>query len=514
MSTEVKSKSPNAKYLGTQCLECGTGNYSYNENHSEWWVKCPDCKHMLFCYEPMPHQARFHADPSKFKMYAGGYGSAKTSTCGAEFITFALTTPNGSGLVGAQTYPQLERTAKKQILDMMPSEFIESYDKQQNVMKLKNGYEIMFRSFDDEQKLRSLNLSHVWIEEANGTSLEIYTQLQTRLRHHATDFHRIIMSTNPDRNWIKSEILMKAARIFGSKVRYPQKVADINPNISVHIARTELNTYLPPTYIQDVAAGKPAWWVRRYLEGSFENAEGAVYPNFEKNIEYELKYEDILHKVKYEGWKVIGGGDFGLLDPTVLLLGAIDPTTGTVYVYDEYYRSRVAVPTHAREMKGRMAHIPLGGLMKLVGDPAGAKRNINDRVSLFSNYAEYGIYFQKGNNRIEAGLQKVYSYLEMGKLKVLSHLENTIEEHINYMYKPVELGKPVDEKPVDGNDHTCDSLRYMINELPDDPSQLITVSYGAHDFRNIGATTDSHLPHALRNDEDSLSSKDDWYTYY
>ena len=92
-----------------------------------------------------------------------GYGSAKTSTCGAEFIMYALTTPKGRGLVGAATYPQLEETSKKQILEMLPDDFIDHTDKKNNKWFLTNGYEILFRSFDDEQKLRSLNLSHVWI---------------------------------------------------------------------------------------------------------------------------------------------------------------------------------------------------------------------------------------------------------------------------------------------------------------------------------------------------------------
>lgn len=152
------------KWLNKPCndTEC-RGHYKNTKDYSEWWLVCTECNTFLFLYVPMDHQLRFHRDPAKFKMYGGGFGSAKTSTCGAEFVHLALNTPNGVGLVGASTYPQLERTSKKQVLDMIPSEFIESMDKKNNVMTLTNGYEIMFRSFDDEQKLRSLNLCHIWI---------------------------------------------------------------------------------------------------------------------------------------------------------------------------------------------------------------------------------------------------------------------------------------------------------------------------------------------------------------
>lgn len=300
---------PNVKYLGTKCIKCGYGTMGETDNNCEWYVKCDDCNHLLFCYEPMPHQLRFHLDNAKFRMYAGGYGSAKTSTGCADFLMHAKSTPNGVGLVGAHTYPQLEQTAKKQIIDMLPSELIRHYDKKNNIITLTNGYDIMFKSFDDEQKLRSLNLCHVYCEEANGTDFSIFTQLQTRLRHHATDNHKIIMSTNPDGNWVKTEILLKAERIYGSSVKYHRPVEERNPNISVHIARTDMNTYLPPTYIEDIKVGKPDYWIRRYLEGSFENAEGKVYPNFAENVTSDITYDEIVYNIQHKGWQVVGGAD-------------------------------------------------------------------------------------------------------------------------------------------------------------------------------------------------------------
>jgi len=215
----------------------------------------------------MPHQLRFHQDPAKFKMFGGGYGSAKTVTVAAEFVQLALSTPDGAGLVGASTYAQLERTSKKQVLEMLPEEFIEHHHKTDNVVVLTNGYEIMFRSFDDEQKLRSLNLCHAIMEEANGTDFSIFTQLQTRMRHKATKDHKILISTNPDMNWIRSEILMKSKYIYGALENYHRSPADINPNISTHISRSDQNIHLPENYIADMIVGKPEWWVERFTRG-------------------------------------------------------------------------------------------------------------------------------------------------------------------------------------------------------------------------------------------------------
>ena len=459
----------------------------------------------------MPHQLRYHQDPAKFKMYAGGFGSAKTSTCGAEFLMLALSTPNGEGLVGAYTYPQLELTAKKQIMDMMPSELIASHNLQKGILTLTNGYKIYFRSFDDEQKLRSLNLCHVWMEEANGTPYEIFTQLQTRLRHHATDKHCIILSTNPDSNWIKQEFLLKSARIYGSEDEYARPQKDINPNMHTHIARTEMNTFLPSTYVEDVSVGKPEHWIRRYLRGSFIHAEGLVYPKFEEAIEYEITREQVLHNIQTKGWYVYAGSDFGIQDPTTLLQVAIDPIDGMAYVYDEYVRNLVAVPTHAVAMKERMSHLPYGVLQKLVGDPSGKKKGIADRKSIFDHYAEYGIYYREGDNRIDAGIMKVHGYFELGKLKILANCTETIREGRNYRYPEIELGGKATDKPVDKDNHCMDTLRYIIQELPDDPLSMKNQMYGHKEMIYI-ENKQQHLPFALQTEEDDYSG--DWYNDY
>src|SRR5690606_20627903 len=139
-----------------------------------------------------------------------------------------------------------------------------------------NGHTVIFRPLDEEQKARSLNLTFFWIEEANGVNFSFFTQLQTRLRNTATTFPRGIITSNPDMNWIKTEFLLKADKIYNAEEEYAQTDYDIN--IAVHIAPTHLNTYLPETYYEDTARGKPEWWIARYLNGSFQNREGLVWP--------------------------------------------------------------------------------------------------------------------------------------------------------------------------------------------------------------------------------------------
>ena len=57
-----------------------------------------------------------------------------------------------------------------------------------------------------------------------------------------------------------------------------------NIDISSHIVPTKANKYLPPNFYEQQARGKPMWWIKRYLEGSFDYSEGMVYPDIIKTF--------------------------------------------------------------------------------------------------------------------------------------------------------------------------------------------------------------------------------------
>jgi PBSX family phage terminase large subunit len=493
-------------FIKKTCQHCNIGHYVEFPDENEWNVQCNECSAILFCYNPLPHQQLFHADGAKYRLYAGGYGSGKTTTSVAEVIRHVLSTPKGTTLMGAATLPQLENTSMKQFFEMMPPGFIDNYAKQKMYVDLINGHRILFRPLDDPGKARSLNLTCFHIEEASEVGYDYFVQLQTRLRNHATTRHIGILSSNPDLGWIRSEFLLKSARIHNAQEPYFVPEEDKNTNYSTHIAPTRLNTYLPPDFYYSTAQGKPAFWVNRYLNGSFSYSEGAVYHDFAEHIIPPFKIP--------EHWERMGGSDFGIRDHTVLLMGAIDPDTGITYLYDEYYKNNLPVPEHAKKMVEIVSKVPYGKLRFLVADPSGKKQNIQDMRSLFDHYAEYGLWFQAGNNRIDAGLAKTQAYFSLGKLKIFSSCVNTIKEGINYKYKPEELDskKNPDNKPIDKDNHAMDSLRYMINELPDDPEQLKQKSYSARDWGGK-VEADGRIPFALQTDEQPKVRQDAWLYY-
>jgi phage terminase large subunit len=268
-----------------------------------------------------------------------------------------------------------------------------------------------------------------------------------------------------------------------------------------------LNIYLPEDYVEATSKGKPKWWVQRFLFGSFEHTEGQVYPKF---------VDSIIKSFKIPGaWERLTATDFGLRDPTVMLAAAIDPDKGEVHIYKEHYENEKSIKHHAGEMKRKILDdIPIGRMRKMLGDPKGKARSEKDMRSTFDYYAEYGIYFEPGINKIEDGVMKVFSYMDMDKVKIHDNCIKTIWEGTRYRYPKQDLlsDKNPTEKPIDKDNHAMDCLKYIIAELPDDPNQLLNQSYNRAEYYGSIVEEQVHLPFALQDEPEDNSY--DWSEYY
>jgi PBSX family phage terminase large subunit len=381
-------------------------------------------------------------------------------------------------LVTAPTLQLLKRTTIKTLLnEIIPPPLVESYNKTDGEIHLVNGFTIFTIPSDDDEKLRSINAGLIHIEEASGINRTIYDQLLTRMRDPFVKNRAMFVCSNPELGWIKDVLVDNDKR---KDPMHPEH-EDYNQDITVFIWATHLNKFLPPNFIEMNSKGKPDWWRRKYLEGSFEAAEGAVYPNFAKTVIQPLPVSDKTDKYGIPlTWERVIGMDHGLRNPTALVFGAIDPVNAEVIIYNEYYKANTLVPAHVKAIKPLLEEISHGRLRFIKADPS--TRNKTDPIngkSVQGLYQEYGIYLSEANNNVETGILRVNSYIERGKLKVYSTCINTVREHLRYTFPEITMDndKNLDEKPVKKDDHSCDALRYMMMALPDDPKLLKLVAF-------------------------------------
>lgn len=512
----------------SKCPRCGAPTFrtkAFNEGESEFWLECSKCNTFINTYIPQEHQVAVHADPHRFTGNFGGYGSGKTLTSREELYKHIFITPGGNTLIGANVQSQYEQTIKRDIEADLPAAFIEAYSLQKQYYDLKNGHRIMYRPFDDPNKLRSYNLSMFIIIEASEVKAEAFVQLKSRLRNMTAaaplrnkkgeirfkktktgvpiplikaDWRKGIIESNPDAGWIRSDVLYKSDDIqkHGRIVdTYAVLQEERDPAISSHVTATDANEFLPASFIDDLCKNKPAWWVNRFVFGSFLYAEGLVYPSA---MRYVVKTFEIPSH-----WKRIVSHDYGLADDAVFLYGAVDEREGLVYIYREDRTNNRNIEELAKLFHEGSKDVPIGGwICPPIIDPKSAPKRDYDKKSLADHYLEYGIAFKPGHISLDARVYRLNTYLETGKLRIMDCCAGLIKEIKDYKFKPRSLDSMGwDDKPEDKNNHGINALEWITMELPADPRNLV---YGIYNKQG----------QKWEDDEDSLEKREIAYGHY
>lgn len=508
-----------ASLVNNTCQNCKVGTLLPPQDQHPSYLQCSSCLAIQLTYIPQDYQEDMHqvrngeSDDTDIIAVFGGYGSGKSKATLEEFLMRALENPRGTGLFAAQTLGQLKKTTLKTWFEeVCPPPLIESYNKSDGIIKLINGFTIFIVSTDEEQKIRSLNLGIAHVEEISGIKKSIYTQLQSRMRDPFTENKAIIVCSNPANTWIKDVFVDNEKRKDPS---HPQH-KEYNKFMRTFIWETKLNKYLPKNFIEMNTVGKPEWYRKKYFEGSFEYNSGMVYPTIAETFidPYPVTKDTDSFGIPLK-WERVIGADYGLRNPTAVVFGAINPETGEVIIYDEYYVPEKTLPQHAQSLKPRVESIQHGRLRFMVIDPA-AKNRMNDVINgknIQSHFMEYGLYFQLGNNNLEYGLGKVNAYIDSKQLKIYKSCIHLIKELLGYVYPEVDIDNAeenLDEKPIKQNDHAADGLRYMIARLPDDPKDLILSSFApptSYSDIRIYETVEEY-------EESNAEMYDDFLAYY
>lgn len=513
----------------SHCPRCGASTRptrAFSGAVSEFWLECSRCNTYINTYIPQEHQEAVHRDSHRYVGNFGGYGTGKTTTSREEVLKHIFITPKGNTLIGANVTSQYEQTIKRDLEADLPADFVADYSTQKAYIDIINGHRIMFRPFDDPDKLRSYNLSMFVIVEASETKAEAMTQLKTRLRNTAAgvpkrdangeivykltknkvpvpvmefDWRKGIIESNPDAGWVRSEILMASEKIFKhGKIldNYVQMPSEIDPAISSHVASTDVNAFLPEGFIQELIKNKPVWWVNRFIFSSFSYAEGLVYPSAMKAVIPDFKINP--------GWRRLVAHDYGLSDTATFVFGAVDEHEGILYIYKDVRTNNRNVEELAALFHEHCADIPIGAwISQPLIDPKSAAKRDYDKKTLGDHYAEYGIFFKAGHVGLDARIYRLNTYFETGRIKIFESCTGLIKELKDYKFKPKTLDDTGwSDKPEDKNNHSINALEWICMELPADPRKM---SYGILNRRGEDVTkprteTDDWLPNALKDE--------------
>jgi PBSX family phage terminase large subunit len=392
-------------------------------------------REVVLDYRPFPHQARFHASPARYRALGGGIGGGKTLAACAEAILVSLEHRGTRGLIARQEHRTLD------------------------MVVLQGGSEILFRGLDEESKIRNLDLGWFFVDQAEEISEDMWLTLIGRLRHPAGP-HRAWVVFNPaGHDWLWRRFVHRPGSGYAF---FPVRTTD--------------NPALPADYVESLLRDYPREWVERFVNGSFDTFAGQVYPGFDR-ARHVLPTGEVL---AYLGLSdrdppserrqaVLGGMDFGLRNPTVLLWAGLDPE-GRIFVFDEYVRSGEVVAEHVREILSRPVLPSL-----IFADPAGWNRDPVAGYSPAQMYTDAGFPLVRGNNDVLAGIARVAELIHQGRLYIADRCETLVRQMVEYRWqdprRPERVNLP--ERPVKKDDHAPDALRYLVMgaTAPDRPRE-------------------------------------------
>lgn len=315
---------------------------------------------------------------------------------------------------------------------------------------------IALRNLDKPSKYQSSEFGAILVDELTKNPESTFHILRGSLRWPGLSDVRFAAASNPDgryhawvrRLWIERDFTPELAPIADQFTFVPALPFD-NPALSPdywHMLET-----LPP-------ALQEAW-----LKGNwFVAAEGLVYDTFGADNISDYTPDPAL--------PVELAFDDGYVDPRAILF--IQRTGTHIYVFDELYESRRLAQQSVQSVLDRMKSW-FGEARDADGQPTGRPAKLpeiaigsSEAKELQGQFRKADIVARGGTHEVVEGLKAVRQHIRDGNgycaLQVAPRCRNLINELTSGYQYPPEGSRRDDEKPLDGNDHACDALRYWV----------------------------------------------------
>lgn len=426
-------------------------------------------------YKLLSAQKEFMLIPHNYQrdiaLYQGGYGSGKTF-CGSLLgILIALKYDGITGLVGALTYPLVRDTTLKtyfEHLDNMGFRLGVHYEFKTSESKLtfKNGSEILFRHMEEPNKLKSLNLGFIELEEMSDIPESTFKMLLGRLRQTIKPEwkkkgfqYRLYGHTNPEPNkgWIYKHFVEKKPE-----------------NYRLILAPTTQNTFLAPDFVDSLKEAYDEQYYRINVLGEFgDYTSGLVVKGFTSDNIKELHYQQDLPL--HLTW------DFNV-DPMSCICAHI--AGGKVFYFDEFILENTTTQGTIDEVIKRYPNHK--GDIIINGDASGDNRSTQSEVSnyiiikraLKRHYPNNNIKFHLKpfnppiKNRISAFNAMVKNHNGERKIFVDKRCERLLYNIYNLKYK---AGSDVVDVPTYAQIKNENSLKFL--EHPFDAASYLVDYY-------------------------------------
>jgi PBSX family phage terminase large subunit len=366
-------------------------------------------------FEPTERQldaARACIDPAaRVVVLDGAIRSGKTQAAARLLLEWAVEQP-ATYLVARSTYRSLKDSTEKALLygdgglpPLIPPQLVKQYRASDEIVRLRSDAEILFRSLEEGQvgKILNLSLGGILVDQveeldAGPAGERVFDTLLGRLSDPRGP-RKLLCVANPAglTSWQYRRLINEATRDPGVR--------------RVHFRLVDNAANLPADYLAAMEAARLTrpHWHASFIEGRWGAFEGQAFEEFDEAVHVVDPFEVPV------SWERFESLDHGYNHPTAWLLWAAD-YDGNLVVADEYH-SPGLVSRHAPEILRRRKDWWEAGEWGNTcwADPSIiAQHGLSDQLgrpaSVMTEYADFGIGLSPANNDRKAG------YLRLGEL--------------------------------------------------------------------------------------------------
>lgn len=408
-------------------------------------------------------------------LLAGPAGTGKSYACLWKVHLMCLKTPGLRALVVRKTHVSLTETGLVTYKTHVAAEALAtglvrwyggSGDKPAAYI-YSNGSTIVVGGLDKPQKIMSSEYDVAYVQEATELTLTDWESITTRLRNGAISFQQLLADCNPQQpsHWLKKRCDEGMTVMLYGRHEDNPRLFDADGAVTVGGAE-----YI--SKLDNLTGVRKL----RLRHGVWAAAEGIIYEEWRP----ELHLSD--RKRLPLDWPRLWGVDFGFTNPFVWQQWAIDPD-GRLWLEKEIYRSKTLVEDHAKvilDVVTRKGNSDPKRGEWLYPKPRAiiCDHDAEDRATLERHLGMGTVAAWKS---VSDGIQAVGVRMRPagdGKPRLFVCRNSLVsrdeelaqagkplgaaQEVEGYVWAPGQDGKPVKEEPLKLDDHSMDTMRYVV----------------------------------------------------
>lgn len=372
----------------------------------------------------------------RFNFWDGSVRSGKTIASIIRWIQFVGSAPAGDLMMTGKTQGALKRNILNTIGDLVGSAWKFYPGKQEAYLFGRRIFCFGASNELSQDVIRGLTVAGAYCDEITLWPESYFRMMLSRM---SAPGAQGFGTTNPDNpyHWFKKGFIDRAAEL----------------DFSHHHFHLDDNIFLDPVYVANLKLEYIGLWRKRFIDGLWVMAEGAVFDFFDEEVHC---IRTCPKAVTY-----VVGIDYGTNNPTTFGLYGINPQSRPKiwlereYYYDSHVHQRQKTDRqYAKDFAEWLG--PIRPYM-VICDPSAAS-------FIQELHIHYAGSITPADNAVLDGIRTHSRMLASGEFAIYYKCQQSIKDYSAYAWDP-KAALRGEDRPLKINDHTQDRSRYVLHTL-------------------------------------------------